>query len=105
MDMTVTKMLAEATDQATPALEITGIHKNFENFSALRDINLTVHQGEMLCFLGPSGCGKTTLLRIIAGLETQTSGRIVQSGRDISWLPPASATTASCSSPTRCFPT
>ncbi|MBS0608640.1 MAG: putative 2-aminoethylphosphonate ABC transporter ATP-binding protein, partial [Proteobacteria bacterium] len=87
MDLTVTKMLAEALDQATPALEISGVHKNFENFSALRDINLTVHQGEMLCFLGPSGCGKTTLLRIIAGLETQTAGSIVQSGRDISWLP------------------
>ena len=87
MDMTITKMLAGALDQATPALEIKGIHKNFENFSALRDIDLTVRQGEMLCFLGPSGCGKTTLLRIIAGLETQTSGSIVQSGRDISWLP------------------
>ena len=88
MDMTVTKMIAEAAGQVAPALEITGIHKNFEGFSALRDVNLTVRAGEMLCFLGPSGCGKTTLLRIIAGLETQTSGRIVQNGRDISWLPP-----------------
>jgi iron(III) transport system ATP-binding protein len=88
MDMTVTKMIAEAAGQVAPALEITGIHKNFEGFSALRDVNLTVRPGEMLCFLGPSGCGKTTLLRIVAGLETQTSGRIVQNGRDISWLPP-----------------
>ncbi|HOM12934.1 MAG TPA: putative 2-aminoethylphosphonate ABC transporter ATP-binding protein [Rubrivivax sp.] len=86
MDMTATRFVAEAMN-ATPALEITGIHKNFETFSALRDVNLSVRPGEMLCFLGPSGCGKTTLLRIIAGLETQSSGRIVQHGRDISWLP------------------
>ena len=46
-------------------------------------------QGEFVCFLGPSGCGKTTLLRIIAGLETQTAGRILQGERDISVLPPA----------------
>jgi iron(III) transport system ATP-binding protein len=48
-----------------------------------------VSQGEFVCLLGPSGCGKTTLLRIIAGLETQSAGRIVQGGRDISALPPA----------------
>ena len=88
MDMTTSKMIAEAVKQAAPALEITGITKNFEGFTALRDVNLSVRSGEMLCFLGPSGCGKTTLLRIIAGLETQTAGSIVQNGRDISWLPP-----------------
>ena len=87
MDMTAAKLIAEAIS-ASPALEISGLHKNFDSFSALRDINLTVYAGEMLCFLGPSGCGKTTLLRTIAGLETQTSGSIVQNGRDISWLPP-----------------
>jgi ABC-type multidrug transport system fused ATPase/permease subunit len=47
-----------------------------------------VREGELLCFLGPSGCGKTTLLRIIAGLESQTAGTIMQAGRDISTLPP-----------------
>ena len=52
-------------------------------------MSLSVAQGELVCFLGPSGCGKTTLLRIIAGLETQSEGRIVQNGRDISHLPPA----------------
>src|SRR3954452_13949236 len=70
------------------ALAIEGVHKRFEKFTALQQIDLRVRQGEMLCLLGPSGCGKTTLLRIIAGLETQTHGRIVQNGRDISWLPP-----------------
>ncbi len=71
------------------ALEIRGIKKTFDSFTALENIDLTVNQGEMLCFLGPSGCGKTTLLRIIAGLESQTAGSIFQNGRDISQLPPA----------------
>jgi len=71
------------------ALEVRGVQKNFDSFSALRHIDLAVRQGEMLCLLGPSGCGKTTLLRIIAGLETQTAGALFQRGRNISGLPPA----------------
>ena len=86
MDMTAAKALAKEL-QTAAALEIVGVRKDFESFSALRDIHLRVNPGEMLCFLGPSGCGKTTLLRIIAGLETQTAGQILQAGRDISWLP------------------
>jgi iron(III) transport system ATP-binding protein len=64
------------------------IHKRFGDFVALADVSLEVQAGEFLCLLGPSGCGKTTLLRIIAGLEVQGSGTIVQAGRDISLLPP-----------------
>ena len=64
-------------------LRLQGIRKSFGSFQALRDIDLTVARGEFVCFLGPSGCGKTTLLRIIAGLETQTAGRILQGERDI----------------------
>ena len=74
---------------AAPALELSGIHKDFGAFNALKNIELTVNRGEFVCFLGPSGCGKTTLLRIIAGLEVQTRGSILQAGRDISRLPPA----------------
>jgi len=70
-------------------LRLEGIRKNFGSFQALQDIHLAIDKGEFVCFLGPSGCGKTTLLRIIAGLETQTAGRIEQAGRDISVLPPA----------------
>lgn len=51
------------------SIEITNISKTFGSFSALRDINLKVNDGELLALLGPSGSGKTTLLRIIAGLE------------------------------------
>ena len=70
-------------------LALRGIHKSFGAFTALDNIDLSIRKGEFVCFLGPSGCGKTTLLRIVAGLETQTAGSIVQAGRDISTAPPA----------------
>ncbi|WP_457282056.1 putative 2-aminoethylphosphonate ABC transporter ATP-binding protein [Polaromonas sp. P5_D5] len=70
-------------------LNLRHIRKEFGAFTALQDINLDIRKGEFVCFLGPSGCGKTTLLRIIAGLEVQTSGEVHQGGRDISRLPPA----------------
>lgn len=70
-------------------LEIRDVSKKFGDFTALRDISLDIHEGELVCFLGPSGCGKTTLLRAIAGLDYQTTGRIYQNGRDISDVPPA----------------
>ncbi|SFP23541.1 iron(III) transport system ATP-binding protein [Variovorax sp. PDC80] len=89
MDMTDTPFMAgRRPASGAAALEVIGVRKDFETFSALRDVHLRVNPGEMLCFLGPSGCGKTTLLRIIAGLETQTSGQILQNGKDVSWLPP-----------------
>ncbi len=70
-------------------LNVQGIVKRFGSFTALADINLQVAKGEFMCLLGPSGCGKTTLLRIIAGLETQNAGTVAVEGRDISHLPPA----------------
>jgi iron(III) transport system ATP-binding protein len=73
----------------TEALRLEGVRKAFGDFVALRSIDLVIPQGELVCFLGPSGCGKTTLLRIIAGLERQTRGRILQNGRDVSDAPPA----------------
>ncbi len=69
-------------------LELSDIRKEFGEFAALKGVSLGVGQGELVCFLGPSGCGKTTLLRIIAGLEVQSAGTIVQAGRDISRLSP-----------------
>lgn len=85
-------MAAEKNNTAgegEPFLKIADVTKMFGDFTALRDISLTVEQGELVCFLGPSGCGKTTLLRAIAGLDFQTTGRIYQRGRDISDLPPS----------------
>jgi iron(III) transport system ATP-binding protein len=70
-------------------LKLEGIEKRFGTFTALKGVDLQIDQGEFVCFLGPSGCGKTTLLRIIAGLEAQSAGRIEQAGQDISRLPPS----------------
>jgi iron(III) transport system ATP-binding protein len=70
-------------------LKLSGISKRFGGFTALDRVDLDIEPGEFVCFLGPSGCGKTTLLRIIAGLETQSEGSIEQAGRDVSRLPPA----------------
>ncbi|MBL8310986.1 MAG: putative 2-aminoethylphosphonate ABC transporter ATP-binding protein [Burkholderiales bacterium] len=74
---------------AASYLKLSGVHKAFGAFTALKSIDLDIRQGEFVCFLGPSGCGKTTLLRIIAGLETPTAGRVEQGGRDITTAPPA----------------
>jgi iron(III) transport system ATP-binding protein len=71
------------------ALRLEGVSKSFGSFVALKSVDLSIKRGEFVCFLGPSGCGKTTLLRIIAGLELQSAGRIIQHGRDVSLLPPA----------------
>lgn len=69
------------------AIEISGINKNFGDFEALKDINLTIPGGSLTALLGPSGGGKSTLLRIIAGLESSDSGLIEIEGRDATNVP------------------
>lgn len=66
------------------SIEVTGVNKQFGQFKALNEINLSIQSGELVALLGPSGCGKTTLLRIIAGLETPDSGSIGFHGEDVS---------------------
>ncbi len=82
-------MNSQAPSRERPYLQTVDVTKKFGNFTALKDVSLEVYEGEFVCFLGPSGCGKTTLLRAIAGLDIQTSGRVFQNGVDISDLPPS----------------
>jgi len=69
-------------------LEIKDLMKSFpkkkDEMLAIADFDLDVEEGEFVCILGPSGCGKTTILRIIAGLESQTRGKILLNGKEIS---------------------
>jgi len=69
-------------------LELTGIQKRFGDVVAVEDFNLVAERGEFVSFLGPSGCGKTTTLRMIAGFEQPTAGRILIDGTDITYRPP-----------------
>ncbi|MFC4626319.1 ABC transporter ATP-binding protein [Daeguia caeni] len=63
------------------------VKKTFGNFTALPDLSLEVEPGTLVTLLGPSGCGKTTTLRLLAGLEHPTSGRILIDGKDVTMLP------------------
>jgi len=69
-------------------LELTGVSKTFGQFKAVDNFNLQVDKGEFVSFLGPSGCGKTTTLRMIAGFEKPTSGRIVINDVDVTYKSP-----------------
>jgi ABC-type sugar transport system ATPase subunit len=73
----------------TPTLELRGLRKQFGATTILHGIDLQLHEGEFLVFVGPSGCGKSTLLRLIAGLETVTSGQLLIDGRDCTHAPPS----------------
>lgn len=61
--------------------------KDGEKFHAVQNVDLSVTTGEFLTFLGPSGCGKTTTLRMVAGFEMPTSGRILMGDADITTMP------------------
>ncbi len=71
-----------------PFIQIQGVSKQFGPFVAVDNVDLDIYRGELFSLLGGSGCGKTTLLRMIAGFETPTSGRIVIDGEDMSSVPP-----------------
>jgi ABC-type sugar transport system ATPase subunit len=69
-------------------IEISKVTKKFGEFVAVKDADLSVSAGEVVCLLGPSGCGKTTTLRMIAGLERATSGEVIIAGQRMNELPP-----------------
>ena len=71
-----------------PIITFENVTKRFGRMVAVDNVSLTIDEGEFFCLLGPSGCGKTTLLRMLAGFETPTEGRILIDGQDISNVPP-----------------
>jgi putative spermidine/putrescine transport system ATP-binding protein len=79
---------------SSEAIELVNLTKRFGTTVAVDGINLKVPQGSYCCLLGPSGCGKTTILRMIAGHESPSSGAIRIGGRDVQQLPPVKRGTA-----------
>ena len=71
-----------------PYIQIENVTKKFGDFTAIDHLNLDIYKNEFFSLLGPSGCGKTTLLRMLAGFEKVTEGRILLDGEDISEIPP-----------------
>lgn len=70
-------------------VRLESVTKSFGDKTIIRDLDLDIYEGEFLTLLGPSGCGKTTVLRLISGLETTTSGRIILDGLDVTEVPAA----------------
>ena len=71
-----------------PYVRIDRVTKRFGNHAAVQDVSLDIRKGEIFCLLGASGCGKTTLLRMLAGFETPSSGHIWIDGVDVTRVPP-----------------
>lgn len=70
-------------------VQLTNVSKQFDNKFAVKGINLTVNDGELVALLGPTGAGKTTTLRLIAGLESPEEGRVIINHEDVTRTPPA----------------
>jgi putrescine transport system ATP-binding protein len=79
---------ASAGGNAAPLLRIEGLSKRFGSFAAVDELSLDIYPSEFFALLGPSGCGKTTLLRLIAGFERPSAGRILLDGVDVAAVPP-----------------
>ena len=77
-----------STVKDNPIISFEGITKRFGKVVAVDNVNLQVKEGEFFALLGPSGCGKTTLLRMLAGFESPSEGRILIDGKDVAQLPP-----------------
>ena len=73
---------------AKPLIRFKSVTKRFGDFTAIDDLTLDIFEQEFFALLGPSGCGKTTMMRMLAGFETQTSGVIELAGQDIAPIPP-----------------
>ena len=80
--------MVDAAASTKGDLHLTNIVKEFGDFRAVDDLSLVIPEGSFFALLGPSGCGKTTTLRMIAGLEEPTSGKIAIGGTDITYAKP-----------------
>ncbi|HNW51157.1 MAG TPA: polyamine ABC transporter ATP-binding protein [Prolixibacteraceae bacterium] len=74
--------------ESGPIIQVEHVTHSFGDKTVLDDINISVRKGEFVTFLGPSGCGKTTLLRIIAGFQKASEGKILIAGTDVTDIPP-----------------
>ena len=81
------KKLNKQPSSLSALVQLAGIRKCFDGKEVIPQLDLTINNGEFLTLLGPSGCGKTTVLRLIAGLETVDSGRIMLDNEDITHVP------------------
>jgi putrescine transport system ATP-binding protein len=80
--------MAADSQPAATYLQIVDVVKDFSGYLAVNHVSLDIAKGEIFALLGSSGCGKTTLLRMLAGFETPSAGRIVLNGQDLAGLPP-----------------
>ena len=74
--------------QPSPMVELHDVSRHFGDFKAVKNVSFTLPKGSVLTILGPSGCGKTTILRMIAGFESPTSGEIFINDDPVSSAPP-----------------
>jgi spermidine/putrescine transport system ATP-binding protein len=80
--------MAANGSEAVPCVELRSVTKRFGNFVAVDDLSLAIPEGDFFTLLGPSGCGKTTTLRMVAGFEEVTDGRVLIDGDDVAGVPP-----------------
>lgn len=88
MAQRLTRLEPWQNPQEKPYIQIEGVSKQFEGSTAVHNVFLSIYQKEFFCLLGGSGCGKTTLLRMLAGFEEPSAGKIYIDGVDMSHIPP-----------------
>lgn len=98
------KKLNKQPSSLSPLVQLAGIRKCFDGKEVIPQLDLTINNGEFLTLLGPSGCGKTTVLRLIAGLETVDSGRIMLDNEDITHVSGGKPLCEHCFPKLRTFP-